>query len=215
MQSALEQNYNDDLEVIIINDGSTDHTEQYLKWLEGKKDSRIKIIRTAMIGRSAARNIGNEQACGEMIFVLDADDLAAPNRLELTVKKKLDTGADFIYGSATIIDCTGKKIGEVRADVFNRDRALDTKLNHIVHSSVAYTKEFAKQFPYNEGELSSLGLDDWGQQITAAIAGIKMDFVPQTICAYRHLESGISKTRNEKEVAEAKDRYLDSLKTVA
>lgn len=210
VQSILDQTHKD-FELIIVNDGSKDKTEKYLKWLGDLNDSRIRIIRTAGIGRSAARNTANAVASGKLIFVLDADDLATPNRLELSIKKYNTTGAQFLYGSATVIDCIGRKLGEIRADVFDKERALATKLNHIVHSSVFYTKEFIEKYPYREGRLADLGLDDWAQQIEAALSGVKMDFVPQTICAYRHLDSAVSKTRDEEEVRKAKQEFLDGM----
>ena len=212
IKSAMDQTHKD-LEILIVDDGSTDRTDQYLRYLAKLDDKRVRVISLPNGGRSAARNAGNLAALGEVIFVLDADDLASPNRVELTLKKFKD-GVEFVYGSATVIDCVGRKLGETRAEVFNKEKALETLQNRIVHSSVAYTKAFAMTNPYSLGELSSLGLDDWAMQIGAALSSVKMDFVPQTICAYRILESGITSTRNEAKVLEAKKKYLDSLKVL-
>ena len=206
VKSALEQSFKE-IEVIIVNDASTDMTFQYLDWLVKKDDSRIRIINNnENKGRSESRNIGNTSACGQFIFVLDADDLAAPNRVDLSLKKLANV--PFVYGSATIMDALGNKVSEIRSDVFNLDNAISTKQNRIVHSSVAYSKSFAMNNPYEPGEVARLGIDDWAQQIRAATNGVKFDYIPQTICAYRSHSGTITNSRNMKEVNEFKDKYI-------
>ena len=84
VNSALSQTVKD-IEVVVVDDGSKDLTMEYLKWAE-KQDKRINVLLTAGLGRSSARNIGNEQAQSEHIFVLDADDIALPKRVEHSLK---------------------------------------------------------------------------------------------------------------------------------
>jgi len=76
--NVLEQTYRP-LEVIVVNDGSTDHTEQELEPVLG----RIKYVVQANKGLSAARNEGIRQSRGEWIALLDADDLWHPRKLEV------------------------------------------------------------------------------------------------------------------------------------
>lgn len=212
VKTVLAQTYKN-IELVIVDDYSSDRTQDYLDWLEGQNDKRIQVLRsTVPLGRSAARNLGNQSASGDVILVLDADDIAAPNRAQLTAQKFQSGQLDFLHGSASIIDAMGNKIGEHRADVFNKDKALSEKLNRIVHSTVAYTKEIAEKYPYEGGDISRLGIDDWHQQIRIALDGKRMDFLPQTVSAYRILQSAISQNRDEKEVLAAKDKVLSELK---
>ncbi len=207
--SALEQSHND-IEVIVIDDASTDRTREYLAWLQ--KDKRVKVLVNAQnLGRSKSRNKGNLAAQGEIICVLDADDLATPNRAEIMARKFKDAAPDYVYGSATVIDLLGHPINTIGADVFDKDQALKTLLNRIVHSSAAYTKEFAQLYPYRDGDIAKLGIDDWAQQIEARLAGARFDYVPQRLCAYRILQSAISKTRDEKAVIAAKEAFLKTI----
>lgn len=70
--NLLNQTY-PNLEIIIVNDGSTDETSLLLdKWKE--RDSRIKIINKENGGLSSSRNAGIEEAKGEYIFFIDDDD---------------------------------------------------------------------------------------------------------------------------------------------
>lgn len=72
IRSVLEQTYND-IELIIINDGSTDSSEAIIN-LYARRDSRIKVISQINTGVSAARNAGISMASGEWLFFMDADD---------------------------------------------------------------------------------------------------------------------------------------------
>lgn len=82
VKSCLTQTYKN-IEVIVVNDGSTDNTIEAFtnEWidvtLESKKKDLVKLINNPTnLGRSASRNIGNEAATGDIICVLDADDLS-------------------------------------------------------------------------------------------------------------------------------------------
>ena len=69
-RSVLEQTFTD-FEVIIVNDGSTDNTAEILQEIH---DSRIKVITARNGGQGYARNIGIDEAKGEYLAFLDADD---------------------------------------------------------------------------------------------------------------------------------------------
>lgn len=64
-----------DIEIIVVNDGSTDSTGNLLKDYENKRIRNLKIIQKNNGGVSSARNVGIEQAHGEWITFVDADDV--------------------------------------------------------------------------------------------------------------------------------------------
>jgi glycosyltransferase involved in cell wall biosynthesis len=206
IESAQKQTYGN-VEIVVVDDGSTDQTWRGVSYM-AESDKRIKFVRLAEnVGRSEARNIGNAAASGDIICVLDADDCAYPDRAKLTVEKMKK--ADVVYGSADQMDLLGNKGGLYQADVFNLSNALREKQNKIVHSTMAYSKDLATRFKYRGGDISRLGIDDWCFQLELAQSGARFEHIHQPIGAYRENPSGISKTRDPKEVARVKDAFLE------
>ncbi len=81
VQSALYQTLSPD-EVIVVDDGSTDNTEDVLEPFRG----RVHYIRQENQGPAVARNRGIAEAKGDLIAFLDADDVWLPEKSELQVK---------------------------------------------------------------------------------------------------------------------------------
>lgn len=94
LDSIKRQTYQN-LEIIIVNDGSTDHSLELVQDFS-KKDVRIKIISTKNNGVSKARNIGLTYATGEYITFLDADDYICPEMYERIMEKMMETKVDVI-----------------------------------------------------------------------------------------------------------------------
>ena len=96
LESAIGQSY-ENIEIILINDGSTDNSgmmcDEY-----ANKDKRIKVIHKKNSGPSSARNAGIESARGEFIFFLDADDYIEKDAINLLVENYRQTKADVVIG---------------------------------------------------------------------------------------------------------------------
>ena len=98
IDSVLSQTLSD-LELIIIDDGSTDGTAELVKTID---DSRIRYFYKNNNGVSSARNMGLDKAVGQYIAFLDSDDLYKPKYLE-TMVSALKNNADYgvAYTAAT------------------------------------------------------------------------------------------------------------------
>ena len=83
-----------DIEIITVNDGSTDYTQNIIEEY-AKKDSRIKAVYQENAGVSAARNNGIERACGEYIIFIDSDDLLGDGALATLYAAMQPTSADL------------------------------------------------------------------------------------------------------------------------
>lgn len=79
IHSVLNQSF-DDFEIIVVNDGSKDKS---LQVVNGIQDGRIRIINQQNAGVSAARNRGMNEAQGEYLFFLDADDILLDGAFEV------------------------------------------------------------------------------------------------------------------------------------
>jgi glycosyltransferase involved in cell wall biosynthesis len=107
IESALAQSFARTLEVIVVNDGSTDSTPAVLMGYY----PRIIVVNQPNRGLAAARNAGAAIAKGEYLAFLDADDVWLPNKLALTTSA-LDraSGAVLAYSDITPVDNEGDEL---------------------------------------------------------------------------------------------------------
>ncbi len=95
IKSVLTQTY-DNLEVIIVDDGSTDAGAEIVQALM-LKDSRIKYVFQSNQGVSAARNNAIEHSTGEYLAFLDSDDIWLPEKLQKQMNRIISTNMDACY----------------------------------------------------------------------------------------------------------------------
>lgn len=94
--SCIRQTFRD-IEIIIIDDGSTDHSQQVIGRYT-KLDKRIILVTKQNEGLMYARKSGLEIARGEYIFYLDGDDYIPEDALEKLYKEVLTKGSDYVLG---------------------------------------------------------------------------------------------------------------------
>lgn len=105
ISSVHTQTYTN-LQILLLDDGSTDHSIDLCK-KEAEKDSRIEIYSHANHGVSYTRNKGIHLAKGDYIIFIDADDEIPPNYIENYVHALEYSGADIAIGSIRMIDDKG------------------------------------------------------------------------------------------------------------
>lgn len=146
IKSVLNQSYKN-LEIIILNDGSIDNTENLILKFT---DSRIKYIKNSSnLGLIETLNRGFLLASGNYIARIDADDIAHPKRIELQVVFLQKLGTPGIVGSNAIIIDAHNNIIKIPRKV-HLDAAenfwVKFRKNPILHPTVMISKEIVLAF---------------------------------------------------------------------
>ncbi len=106
VESVLNQTH-DNLEVIIVNDGSTDHSEEIALGLA--IDPRVKNFKQNNAGVATARNLGIAHASGDYVAFLDQDDLWSPRKLEYQIALfHSNNDIALVHGKIAYVDALGK-----------------------------------------------------------------------------------------------------------
>lgn len=215
IQSCLDQTVSR-IEIIVVDDGSTDGTADILTHFQ-YVDERVKVIRLEKNGgRSNARNKGIEAAQSEIILTLDADDVCLSDRVEKTLRYfKKNPGVDILYSDCNNIDAWGELIlfqdqngnqtDTFPAMPFDIERVKKTLCTYIpAHSTMAFKKKVFEKVKYSPGEWSDLCIDDWKMQIDAYRAGFKFGALNRVLVRYRY----IPKKRDEDRIKAVKEAAL-------
>lgn len=215
IQSCIEQTQ-PRIEIIVVDDGSTDGTADILTHFQ-YLDERVKVIRLDKNqGRSNARNTGIESAKSEIILTLDADDINFTDRVEKTLKYfKKNPAVDLMYSDCHNIDVwgdlivyqdqNGNQTDTVPALPFDIERVKKTLNTYIpAHSTLAFKKHVFEKVKYETGEYSKHCIDDWHFEVMAYKAGFKFGAINRVLVRYRF----IPKARDEEKIKQLKEAVL-------
>ncbi len=157
MDSVIYQTLRE-IEIICVDDGSTDHSLEIIKEYQ-KNDDRIRIVTETNAGPAVARNNGLNRARGEYLAFFDADDFLEPNFLEALYKKAKEKDLDIaisdydVYNSkrATFV----KGDGGAHKEIFDGDAVTSKNENpdYILSSTInsAWNKLFRREFIISKG----------------------------------------------------------------
>ncbi|HTS43351.1 MAG TPA: glycosyltransferase [Puia sp.] len=140
IQSVLKQTF-EHFELIIINDGSTDNTENIIRSIQ---DPRIVLINQSNQGVSQALNTGLMHARGEYIARFDADDICYPERLQIQYDYIRKNPEYILLGSdADYVDKNGEYL-YYYGTIGHTHEEICSKINTycpFIHASVLYKKD--------------------------------------------------------------------------
>lgn len=194
LDSVLKQEY-ENKEIIVINDGSTDKSEEKIN----KYINQIKYIKKENGGLSDARNVGIEKATGKYIMFIDSDDYIEDNLLE-KLKPYIDKDIEMIKYKSRKVTEEGKEIQLMDGPVFETtkgeeafskmcftDQLMETAWIYLYKTELLRKNQF--KFP------KGLYHEDFG--LIPLIIVKAETFVSTNICGYNYVQSQNSITRNE------------------
>jgi glycosyltransferase involved in cell wall biosynthesis len=187
--SVYNQTYSN-WECIIINDGSTDDSEEIAnEWV--RKDNRFKYFYKKNGGVSSARNLGLEKINGNYIQFLDSDDLLDSRKLELSIlslRKSQKESEKLVISNFRMFTKNPKKSFEpfcsLSPQLFNFESLLyqwNDDFSIPIHAGIFHSSLFTSiRFPEN-----LTAQEDWIVWVNLFKSGCKAIFIDQPLALYR------------------------------
>ena len=154
-KSLIEQTYHN-FEWIIVNDGSTDNTDEIVLSFIANNRININYIKQENGGKHRAVNRGVKEAKGELFFIADSDDMLPNNALEKVVKIYEEIKDDNSFAGVCGLDGTfdGRMIGSGLPEEKIDDNAISIryKLGVTGDMKEVFRTEVLKEFPFPEIE---------------------------------------------------------------
>lgn len=186
VSSALNQTHKH-IEIIVVNDGSTD--KRSLEILN-KLPKNIKIINTKNNGLSAARNIGVKNSRGKYFVPLDADDMLGPKFIEETLavfNSTRDANLAFVYTDIHFFGEYNYIHGQE-----NLHKYIETYNNHVTVCSLIKKEAWEAISGYNKNMI--YGCEDWDFWISLIEKGYTGKVLNKPLFYYRLRKDSMSAT---------------------
>lgn len=162
LESVINQTYIDKVEIVIVNDGSTDNSEDIILEYKEKYDEIIKYYKKKNEGIAKARNFGIEKAIGEYILFVDSDDIVKKDLVE-KIYPYMDEDIDCIKFKLEKVDEKGLIIEKIDGPIFEccsgeegfnklfgKDILIDSPCIYIVKKSVYMKNNLNFERTYHE-----------------------------------------------------------------
>ena len=200
LNSVKNQTFKD-IEIIVVNDGSTDNSENLIKkWQEENKQLDLKYYYKENRGLSSARNFGVLKASGNYIMFLDSDDYI-DNNLFQYLENEIVQSIDVIKFKMITVDETGRILEKLDGPVFDKcsgEDALNKLIGNDNYIDVAciylYKKDYfiKNNFKYNEINKYH---EDFG--LTPLVIANAKSFISTNVYGYYYMQTNNSITRTQ------------------
>lgn len=192
IRSALAQTYRN-IEVLIIDDGSNDGSEEAVAPFLA--DSRVRYRKQMNRGQAVAKNRGIRESTGEYVAFLDADDLWTPDKLEAQLPLFAESQAvGVVYSAFASIDEKGNRLPDVPVKL-HRGRVSGPMLifNFVGFGTSVVKRECFKRLgTFNENLGMGIDYDLWLRFSTQ----YEFDYVDRTLLYYREWPGQMSRNWN-------------------
>jgi glycosyltransferase involved in cell wall biosynthesis len=187
VSSVLSQTY-DDLELVVVDDGSTDETAAIAR----SHGDRVKVISQPNGGPAAARNRGMQEARGELIAFCDADDIFFPEHIS-TLVATFDAHGGIATGNAWWLYPGGIEAGRTR--IRGRFPSPQQQRRAILERNFVCTMSlFTRAMVDDIGPMTAdlQPVEDWDFWMRAIFAGYRISLRSRPLALYRWSMSGLS-----------------------
>ncbi len=185
IESILNQTFKNFEFIIVLDNPNNEKAEKIIKEYQ-QRDKRIVFIKNEKnLGRGASRNKAIDIANGRYIAILDADDIALPQRLEKQFKYMEDNkDVDLLFTWVYFIDEYGNILREFKPEKykFKEIRKYFFKEHLTVHPSMMIKSDILKKIKYDEGLVRSQDYDLW---IKCIAKNYKFDVIEEFLLKYR------------------------------
>ncbi|MDB2408064.1 glycosyltransferase [Jannaschia sp.] len=185
------------IEIIVVDDGSTDETAQIVAARAAASDS-VHLIQQANAGVSAARNRGIAAARADLVGFLDADDLWHPDKAARQIETLREMpGIVLTYTGFRIVDMDGTDLLERSSPPAGQLPLAQLMHRNVIHTSSVIVRAKALQAACREGACFDAGLrcfedfDLWCR--IAALPGATLYGLSDPLCDYRRHEGQATK----------------------
>lgn len=206
LQSLANQKM-EDVEFLIVDDGSTDQTGQYIQdFIEKKCDSRFSYFKKKNGGQSSARNFGQKRATGDYIWYIDGDDYIEddPELLEKLYENANQSGLDllifnFKYDKSWNTKYAGK-LG------FSDDEStIESGIFYIKDKNLGYSVWnylFKREFLIQRGIffINNSTAEDLNYVARVLLEAKKVKYIPVVAYAYVYRENSTTKSSSKEKI---------------
>ena len=199
-----------DLEVIMVDDGSTDNGPEIArKWAES--DSRFLLVHSQNGGPGGARNRGVEHARGEYLAFVDGDDMLPAHAYEVLLHTLESSGSDFVSGAVNRVSTEGVRPSALHARAIKGRRIGThvTKTPALLYDISVWNKLFRRSFWDAHGLYypEHMVWEDLQLMTQAHVLAKAVDVIPDYIYYWRERAVGaLSITQNRTDIQNLRDR---------
>jgi len=210
VESVLGQTHGN-IELVVVDDGSADGSDQILARLAAEHVGRIQLVYTNRLGPYPARNAGLRRASGDLIAFLDADDWWRPDALERLYEALVAHDADIAY-------CGWQNVGEgIRSEpyvppAYEEDDPVGHFLRSCpwpIHAALVKREIVDRLGGFSERRFASMDYDFW---LRALVLTRRIKRVPEVLAFYRWHNLGQVSAVKWRQVLDALDAQREFIR---
>ncbi len=207
IKSIMNQTYSD-LEVIVIDDKSTDGTYDVLLKLKKEYNDRFILLQNEKnSGLAYTRNFGVKKATGKYIGFIDSDDYVAPDYYEVLAEKILNDKSDLVVNDIQLVDESGNNIGNVvKSCILDEVSKVSIIDNGLAASACnkLLRKDLLLKYPFLEGKIN----EDVASIIPIIVHSDKISYTDKAVYNYVQRHNSIQNSK----FSEKRFDMFDSIK---